>query len=102
MASEKSKKAKIREEKGRIIKKYKLQPPYQTVLGEPLVEVVTDTLKEMDMQTPPDQIDKAPDTAMQEKEPFITQDIEAVRFDGLYPNPNGDPFDNMYKRQRKA
>lgn len=56
----------------------------------------------LDLQTPPDQIDKAPESAMQEKEPFITRDIEAVRFDGLYPNPNGDPFDNMYQRQRKA
>ena len=60
----------------------------------------------LDLQAP---IDVAPDTAMQVKEPFITQDIEIVQETAPKPDPNfipripnGDPFDNMYKRQRKA
>ena len=60
----------------------------------------------LDLQAP---IDVAPDTAMQVKEPFITQDIEIVQETAPKPDPNfipripnGDPFDNMYKRQRKT
>lgn len=64
----------------------------------------------LDLQAP---IDVAPESAMQEKEPLITQDIEVVRetapksdpdFIPRIPrrNPNGDPFDTMYARQRKA
>lgn len=75
-----------------------------------------------DLQAP---IDVAPESAMQEKEPLITQDIEVVRETAPKPdpnfipripsndppkvveeiprkNPNGDPFDTMYARQRKA
>ena len=62
-----------------------------------------------DLQAP---IDVAPDTAMQVKEPFITQDIEIVQETAPKPDPdfipriprspNGNPFDNMYKRQRNA
>ena len=58
-----------------------------------------------DLQAP---IDVAPDTAMQVKEPFITQDIEIVQETAPKPDPdfipripNGDPFDNMYRRQKK-
>lgn len=97
------KKAKTREEKGRMIETSRVLngqfKPLPKEVAEKMAQKMFDTL---DLQTPPDQIDKAPESAMQEKEPFITQDIEAVRFDGLYPNPNGDPFDNMYKRQRKT
>ena len=76
----------------------------------------------LDLQAP---IDVAPQTAMQEKEPLITQDIEVVRETAPKPdpnfipripsddppmvveeiprkNPNGNPFDTMYARQRKA
>ena len=63
----------------------------------------------LDLQAP---IDVAPDTAMQVKEPFITQDIEIVQETAPKPDPdfipriprspNGDPFDNLYKRQRNA
>ena len=63
----------------------------------------------LDLQAP---IDVAPETAMQVKEPYITQDIEIVQETAPKPDPdfiprsprspNGDPFDNMYKRQRKA
>jgi hypothetical protein len=63
-----------------------------------------------DLQAP---IDVAPESAMQEKPPFITQDIEVVRETAPKPdpdfipriphrNPNGNPFDTMYARQRKA
>lgn len=62
----------------------------------------------LDLQAP---IDVAPDTAMQVKEPFITQDIEIVQETAPKPDhdfipriprsPNGDPFDNMYWRQKK-
>ena len=75
-----------------------------------------------DLQAP---IDVAPQTAMQAKEPLITQDIEIVQETAPKPdpnfipripcndlpkvveevprrNPNGDPFDTMYARQRKA
>ena len=60
----------------------------------------------LDLQAP---IEPSPETAMQVKEPFITQDIEIVQETAPKPDPNfipripnGDPFDNMYKRQRKA
>lgn len=60
----------------------------------------------LDLQAP---IDVAPETAMQVKPPFITQDIEIVQETAPKPDPdfipripNGDPFDNMYKRQRKT
>ena len=63
----------------------------------------------LDLQAP---IDVAPELAMQVKEPFITQDIEIVQETAPKPDPdfipriprspNGDPFDNMYKRQRKT
>lgn len=67
-----------------------------------------------DLQAP---IDVAPESAMQVKEPFITQDIEIVQETAPKPdpnfipripcndppriNPNGDPFDTMYRRQQK-
>ena len=60
----------------------------------------------LDLQAP---IDVAPDTAMQVKEPFITQDIEIVQETAPKPDPNfipripnGDPFDTMYARQRRS
>ena len=75
-----------------------------------------------DLQAP---IDVAPESAMQVKEPFITQDIEMVQETAPKPdpnfipripsddlpkvdeeiprkNPNGNPFDTMYARQRRA
>lgn len=76
----------------------------------------------LDLQAP---IDVAPESAMQEKEPLITQDIEVVQETAPKPdpnfipripcndpprvveeiprkNPNGNPFDTMYARQRKS
>lgn len=64
----------------------------------------------LDLQAP---IDVAPESAMQEKAPLITQDIEVVRETAQKPdpdfipriprrNPNGDPFDTMYARQRRS
>lgn len=75
----------------------------------------------LDLQAP---IDVAPESAMQVKEPLITQDIEVVQETAPKPdpnfipriqsdppmvveeiprrNPNGNPFDTMYARQRKA
>lgn len=74
-----------------------------------IVKALVDTFPELDLQAP---IDVAPQTAMQVKEPFITQDIEVVQETAPKPDPNfipriprspnGDPFDNMYKRQRKT
>lgn len=67
-----------------------------------------------DLQAP---IEPSPESAMQVKEPFITQDIEVVQETAPKPdpnfipriqcndppriNPNGDPFDTMYRRQQK-
>lgn len=70
-------------------------------------------------------VKKADPLDLQEKEPLITQDIEVVRETAPKPdpnfipripandpprvveeiprrNPNGNPFDTMYARQRKA
>lgn len=72
------------------------------------LEGLEEEYKKLDLQTPPEQIDKAPQTAMQEKPPFITQEIEVVQETAPKPDPdfipripNGDPFDTMYRRQRK-
>jgi len=51
----------------------------------------------LDLQTPPDQIDKAPESAMQ-----VTDDPPRVVEEIPRKNPNGNPFDTMYARQRKA
>ena len=42
-------------------------------------------------------IDPAPSTAMQAPPPEFASPL-----DMQWKSPNGDPFDNMYKRQRKA
>lgn len=42
-------------------------------------------------------IDPAPETAMQEQPPPFASPL-----DMQWKSPNGDPFDNMYQRQRKA
>ena len=110
MASEKLKKAKIREEKGRRIEERRtLNGQFKPIPKEDakkIVKALVDTFPELDLQAP---IDVAPETAMQVKEPFITQDIEIVQETAPKPDPNfipripnGDPFDNMYKRQRKT
>lgn len=71
-----------------------------------IVKAMVETFPELDLQAP---IEPSPQTAMQVKEPFITQDIEIVQETAPKPDPNfipripnGDPFDNMYKRQRKT
>lgn len=111
--NERLKKAKTREEKGRMIEERRVLngqfKPLPKEVAEKMAQKMFDTL---DLQTPPDQIEKAPESAMQEKPPFITQDIEVVQETAPKPDPdfipriprspNGDPFDNMYKRQRKA
>ena len=110
MASEKLKKAKIREEKGRRIEERRtLNGQFKPIPKEDakkIVKALVDTFPELDLQAP---IDVAPETAMQVKEPFITQDIEIVQETAPKPDPNfipripnGDPVDNMYKRQRKT
>lgn len=108
--NERLKKAKTREEKGRMIEERRvLNGQFKPLPKEVAEEVAQKMFDTLDMQTPPDQIEKAPESAMQVKEPFITQDIEIVRETAPKPDPdfipripNGDPFDNMYKRQRKA
>lgn len=58
-------------------------------------------------------VKKADPSDLQEKAPLITQDIEVVQETAPKPdpnfipriphkNPNGNPFDTMYARQRKA
>ena len=42
-------------------------------------------------------IDHSPETAMQASPPEFASPL-----DMQWKSPNGDPFDNMYKRQRKA
>lgn len=42
-------------------------------------------------------IDPSPETAMQAQPPEFASPL-----DMQWKSPNGDPFDNMYKRQRKA
>jgi len=88
MKNEKLKKAKTREEKGRMIEERRVLngtfKPIPKEDAKKIVKAMVDTFPELDLQTPPDQVDKAPESAMQS------------RF------PNGDPFDNMYKRQRKT
>lgn len=114
--NERLKKAKTREEKGRMIEERRVLngqfKPIPKEDSKKIIKAMVDTFPELDLQTPPDQIEKAPDTAMQVKEPFITQDIEIVQETAPKPDPdfipriprspNGDPFDNMYKRQRKT
>ena len=48
----------------------------------------------LDLQAP---IDVAPETAMQAPPPPFASPL-----DMQWKSPNGDPFDNMYKRQRKT
>ena len=116
MSNEKLKKAKTREEKGRMIEERRVLngqfKPIPKEDAQKIVKAMVETFPELDLQTPPDQIEKAPESAMQVKEPFITQDIEIVQETAPKPDPdfipriprspNGDPFDNMYKRQRKT
>ena len=117
MSNERLKKAKIREEKGRRIEERRtLNGQFKPIPKEDskkIIKAMVDTFPELDLQTPPDQIEKAPESAMQEKPPFITQDIEVVQETAPKPdpnfipriphkNPNGNPFDTMYARQRKA
>lgn len=113
MSNERLKKARTREEKGRMIEERRtLNGQFKPIPKEDskkIIKAMVDTFPELDLQTPPDQIEKAPESAMQEKPPFITQDIEVVRETAPKPDPNfipripnGDPFDNMYRRQRKA
>lgn len=116
MKSEKLKKAKTREEKGRMIEERRVLngqfKPIPKEDAKKIVKAMVDTFPELDLQTPPEQIEKAPESAMQEKEPFITQDIEVVLETAPKPdpnfipriprNPNGDPFDNLYRKQQKA
>lgn len=114
MSNDKLKKAKIREEKGRQIEERRtLNGQFKPIPkddAKKIIKAMVDTFPELDLQAP---IDVAPESAMQEKEPIITQDIEVVRETAPKPdpdfipriqrrNPNGDPFDNMYKRQRKT
>lgn len=115
-SNDRLKKAKIREEKGRRIEERRtLNGQFKPIPKEDakkIIKAMVDTFPELDLQTPPEQINKAPESAMQEKEPFITQDIEVVQETAPKPDPNfipriprspnGDPFDNMYKRQRKT
>lgn len=88
MSNERLKKAKIREEKGRMIEERRtLNGQFKPIPKEDskkIIKAMVDTFPELDLQTPPDQIEKAPESAMQAR------------------LPNGDPFDNMYKRQRKS
>jgi len=83
--NERLKKAKTREEKGRMIEAQRVLngqfKPLPKEVAEEMAKKMFDTL---DLQTPPDQVDKAPESAKQAR------------------LPNGDPFDNMYKRQRKV
>lgn len=116
MKNEKLKKAKTREEKGRMIEERRVLngqfKPIPKEDAKKIVKAMVETFPELDLQTPPEQIEKAPESAMQEKEPFITQDIEVVRETAPKPdpnfipriprNPNGDPFDNLYRKQQKA
>lgn len=120
MSNEKLKKARIREEKGRRIEERRtLNGQFKPIPKEDakkIVKALVDSLdgleeeyKKLDLQTPPEQIEKAPESAMQEKEPFITQDIEVVRETAPKPDPNfiprspnGDPFDNLYRKQQKS
>lgn len=88
MKNEKLKKAKIREEKGRMIgERRTLNGQFKPIPkddSKKIIKAMVDTFPELDLQTPPEQIEKAPESAMQ------------VR------NPNGDPFDNLYRKQQKA
>jgi len=83
--NERLKRAKTREEKGRMIEASRVLngqfKPLPKEVAEEMAKKVFDTL---DLQTPPDKVDKAPESAKQAR------------------LPNGDPFDNMYKRQRKT
>lgn len=82
--NERLKKAKTREEKGRMIEASRvLNGQFKPLPKEVAEEVAQKMFDTLDLQTPQDQIDKAPESAMQAK------------------IPNGDPFDNMYKRQRQ-
>lgn len=116
MKNEKLKKAKTREEKGRMIEERRVLngqfKPIPKEDAKKIVKAMVETFPELDLQTPPEQIEKAPESAMQEKPPLITQDIEVVRETSPKPdpnfipriprNPNGDPFDNLYRKQQKA
>jgi len=88
MKNEKLKKAKTREEKGRMIEERRVLngtfKPIPKEDAKKIVKAMVDTFPELDLQTPPDQVDKAPESAKQAR------------------LPNGDPFDNMYKRQRQT
>lgn len=83
--NERLKKAKIREEKGRMIEARRvLNGQFRPLPKEVAEEMAQKMADALDLQTPPDQIEKAPESAMQAR------------------LPNGDPFDNMYKRQHKT
>ena len=88
MRNEKLKKARIREEQGKMIQERRvLNGQFEPIPKEDakkIIKAMADTFPELDLQIPPDQIDKAPESAMQAK------------------LPNGDPFDNMYRRQHKT
>lgn len=96
--NERLKKAKTREEKGRMIEARRVLngqfKPLPKEVAEEMAKKMFDTL---DLQTPPDQVDKAPESAMQAQPPEFASPL-----DMQWKSPNGDPFDNMYKRQRKT
>ena len=93
-----------------------------TMIKQPTKKKTVKKTDPSDLQAP---IDVAPESAMQVKEPFITPEMEEVYETAPKPdpnfipripcndppkvveeiprkNPNGDPFDTMYARQRKA
>lgn len=96
--NERLKRAKIREEKGRMIENSRVLngqfKPLPKEVAEKMAQKMAETL---DLQTPPDGVDKAPETAMQAQPPEFASPL-----DMQWKSPNGDPFDNMYQRQRKA
>ena len=119
MINERFKKAKTREEKGRMIEERRtLNGQFKPIPKEDAKKIVKEMADTLDLQTPPDQIEKAPESAMQVKTPFITQDIEIVQETAQKPdpnfipripcndppriNPNGDPFDTMFRRQQRG
>jgi len=87
MKNEKLKKAKTREEKGRMIEERRVLngqfKPIPKEDSKKIIKAMVETFPELDLQTPPEQIEKAPESAMQAR------------------LPNGDPFDNLYRKQRK-
>ena len=56
-----------------------------------IIKAMVDTFPELDLQTPPEQIDKAPESAMQEKPPFITEEMEVVCETAPKPDPTFEP-----------